>query len=120
MVSNNNDFLSFKKIEKHFQKNIKFGLQAYFNMEIILNSWIGILNSKMRDMTRNTKDILYFTTHHSITSITIIIMDVRIIVGTIIIIISSSSSSLPLLFSSSSSFSLFSSSLLLVSLALLL
>jgi hypothetical protein len=44
MISNNTDFISFKKIEKIFQKNVKFGLQAFFfNMEITLNG-IGILN----------------------------------------------------------------------------
>jgi hypothetical protein len=44
MISNNTDFISFKKIEKIFQKNVKFGLQAFFfNMEITLTG-IGILN----------------------------------------------------------------------------
>jgi hypothetical protein len=38
-------------MEQNFEKIIKAGLHAYFNMKNTLNGWINILNSKMEDMT---------------------------------------------------------------------
>jgi hypothetical protein len=48
--SNNNNFLSFKKLDFFFKKNVQFHFQAYFNIEITLNSGIDLLNLKMRDI----------------------------------------------------------------------
>ena len=39
------DFQKFWKNSKNFSKNIKFGLQAHFNMKIVLRSKVGVLLS---------------------------------------------------------------------------
>jgi hypothetical protein len=50
MIFNKNDFLILKKIEKKI-KNVKFGIQIYFNMEKTFKGRIGVLNSKIGDTT---------------------------------------------------------------------
>jgi hypothetical protein len=54
MIFYKNDFLILKKIKK-ILKNIKFGLQTYFNIENTFNDRISVLNLKMRDTMRNIK-----------------------------------------------------------------
>jgi hypothetical protein len=48
-------FHPLNKNRKKFLKNVKFGLQIYFNMKNTLNGRIGILKSEMEDTTRSTK-----------------------------------------------------------------
>jgi hypothetical protein len=62
MIFNKNDFFILKKI----LKNIKFGLQIYFNTENTFNVRISVLNSEMRYDIKY-KNILYFATNRSIT-----------------------------------------------------
>jgi hypothetical protein len=52
-----------KNEQKKFQKNINFYLQVYFNMEILLNSWISLLNSEMNDIAQNIKLFYIFAAH---------------------------------------------------------
>jgi hypothetical protein len=53
-IINSMHFHPFKKIQK-ISKNVKFGLQTYFNMKNTFNGRIGVLNSKMGDATRSKK-----------------------------------------------------------------
>jgi hypothetical protein len=59
MIFNNNFFYPSINIEI-FLKNIKSSLQIYFNMDIMLNSWIGLLHSKIKKYYINYKIFFIF------------------------------------------------------------